>query len=190
MIAIDIHDTIGDYIYAMIVRYGPPTDWPQDGHRTLHRMWPNVDMDTHFEPQNHTLFLAQVPAFLEAPNSVWRLRQMGLDFCYFTATPPVYYDVIKTWLSMHNFPPAKIRMADGWTEKATALEEYDDIQLLIEDSPSTLNAAADLGISTYIYDRPWNRDVVVGTRVLNWNHILWQLTRDLSLYGIRSPEWE
>jgi hypothetical protein len=147
-------------------------------------------MDTHFEPQNHALFLAQVPVFIEAPNAVWRMRQMGLEFCYFTATPPIYNKVIRTWLESNNFPPAEIRMADGWTEKAQALDNYNDIQALIEDSPTTLTAAVDKGIHCYVYDRPWNRDITFGTRVMGWNHIIWQLTRDLSLYGIRSPEWQ
>ncbi len=187
MLAIDIHDTLGDYILAMCQRYGPPKHWPVDGHRTLHRMWPGTDMTAHFEPENHGPFLATVPHFFDAPNSVWRLRQMGIPFVYFTATPPIYRQVISDWLELRMFPQAELRMADGWTQKAEALKDYDDISMLIEDSPTTLLAAADLGITCYVYDRPWNRDITVGTRVMGWQHLLWQITRDLSLYGM-GPE--
>ncbi len=182
MIAIDIHDTLGDYILAMCQRYGPPQHWPNGGEYGLGMMWPSVDMAAHFEPENHGPFLATVPHFFDAPNSVWRLRQMGLEICYFTATPPIYQQIMRDWLELRSFPPAELRMADGWDKKSEALLRYDDISIIIEDSPTTLLAAADLGISCYVYDRPWNRDVTVGTRVMGWQHLLWQLTRDLSLY--------
>lgn len=188
LIAIDIHDTLGDYILAMCQRYGPPKRWPGDGRNTLEGMWPSVDMAAHFEPGNHGPFLSTVPVFAEAPNSVWRLRQMGLEFCYFTATPPIYRQQISDWLEIHLFPHAELRMAEGWENKAEALKQYTDIQMIIEDSPSTILAAVDLGISAYVFDRPWNRDVTVGTRVMGWYHLLWQIRRDLSLYGMERPE--
>ena len=188
MIAIDIHDTLGDYILAMCQRYGPPKTWPTDGLRTLDGMWPAVDMTAHFDPSNHGPFLSIVPHFFDAPNAVWRLRQMGLTFCYFTATPEKYRDVMVDWLELRLFPPAEMRMAESWTQKAEALAEMDDISMIIEDSPTTLLAAADLGISCYVFDRPWNRDVTVGTRVCGWTHLLWQITRDLSLYGMKQEK--
>ncbi len=178
MIAIDIHDTLGDYILAMCQRYGPPKQWPGDGHNTLDRMWPSVDMRAHFTPDNHGAFLSTVPVFLDAPNSVWRLRQMGFEFCYFTATPPMYRAAVTDWIGINLFPPAELRMADGWDNKGEALKKMEDITMLIDDSPATLLAAVDLGITVYVYDRPWNRDVTVGTRVVGWHHLLWQLGRD------------
>lgn len=171
----------------MVQTYGPPTTWstPPD---VIGKMWPHIDIATHFAPENHGRFLLSVPAFLEAPNSVWRLRQMGVQFFYFTATKEIFRPHIKQWLEGNLFPPAELRMADSFKNKGEALKEYTDIQAIIDDSPEVLNAAADLGIHCYVFDRFWNREVVVGTRVVGWTHLIWQLTRDLSLFGLKG--WE
>lgn len=194
MIAVDIHDVLGGYVERMIQVYGPPAEWPSGGDHILRRMFPQVNFDLHFDPANNRSFLTSIPAFTDAVPGMWRLRQMGVPFCYFTATNEEYRPVIADWLAQYMFPPADLIMTvpsgqGGFVDKANKLSEMPDITSIIDDAEDVLYAAADLGLGCYVYDRPWNRDCRIGSRVLGWADFLRRVTTDFGLYGYKG-EWQ
>ena len=175
MIAIDIDETICEYVYGMIVKYGPPVVWAEG----LEKMFPSADLKMHFEQHNHDLFISSLLPTPDASKAMWLLKYLGVPFCYMTARLPVHRAVTQNWLDMNFFPPAQLILCD---DKREEIRNRKDITAIVDDQPKYLDVANKEGIGTYVFDKPWNHDVVYGTRVLNWLHAIHQIKRDLNLY--------
>jgi hypothetical protein len=175
MIAIDIDETICEYMYGMIVKYGPPAQWSEG----LEVMFPGADLKIHFEPANHDLFLSSLLPVPDASRALWLLKYLGVPFCYMTARKPVHRQVTQTWLEINLFPNAQLILCE---DKCETIRERKDITAMIDDQFKYLEVGAQEGLGLYVFDKPWNHDFLIGTRVLSWLHAIHQIRRDLNLY--------
>lgn len=167
MIAVDIDDVIAGYVTACIERYGYPVVWSH----SLREMWTLVDWAAHFDPLSHNAFIIGLRPLHGAREGCDLLnRSHGL--LYLTASTEASMSVRQLWLKIHGFPQAPMICTNGFENKSEWLREHaGEVNALIEDLPLVLDAAADAGIYTCVFDTPWNRGVRTGRRVRGWSEV-------------------
>jgi hypothetical protein len=180
MLAIDVHDVIAEFMVGMAMRFGTPKTWVWG----LQENWPLLDLTKFFETDYQAAFLAGLNPVPDAVEGTWYLHKMGVPFFYFTAAAPEMREVTELWMKAHLFPKAELVIAKGTTAKGEALRKLRNVTAILDDGPQIHGVAAEEGIHSYVFDRPWNRDVIFGTRVLGWRHFCYQIAGDLSLFGL------
>jgi uncharacterized HAD superfamily protein len=170
-IAVDIDDVIASYVAGMVREYG----WPRSFERSykdqsiLNTEWPMLDTVEHFATDNHIEFCSNLLPVPGARDVLHAFLQYGLAIAYVSSRPADHYRMTQAWLSQWMFPTAPIYCAGS---KAGKMMTYDnlDVSLIIDDDPRIILDAREEGYTTFVYDRPWNRDVPGMFRVLDWTH--------------------
>ena len=111
-----------------------------------------------------------------AVNNVSRLAAVHEIF-YVTARPGgcVTEEITRLWLDWHGFPPREVYVVD-YKVKAELIRSLlaDTKGFAVDDAPYQIEAMRKLGISTVIFDQPWNR-ALSGMRYLEGSLIDWPL---------------
>lgn len=173
VIAIDIDDTIAGYVAHFVREYG----WPESFERAyedksiLYTSWPDVDLEMHFSDEVHIPFCAQILPIDGAWSACTLLLRNGFPIVYLSSRPKSHRDMTIDWLEQWQFPVAPLYLMDGGEAKREMMMHL-DITALIDDRCEDLIYARNQGISTFIVDRPWNRDLPGLYRCFDWTHIL------------------
>jgi len=173
VIAVDIDDTIAGYVQGFIKKHGYPEslNGTYENQSILRTQWPGVDLDQHFSDAHHIEFCAGLLPIDGAFTSLQLLLNYGFPIVYLSARPRSHKSMTVDWLNTWGFPVAPVYCAGSSDGKRVMLENL-DISALIDDRAADLLAARDMGIATFIIDRPWNRDLPGLYRCLSWTHVL------------------
>lgn len=173
VIAIDIDDTIAAYVAGFVREYGWPDTFERvyEDRSILYTSWPDVNFDLHFSDKHHQDFCLQLLPIDGAFTACNLLLRNGFPIVFLTSRPSSHKEITIEWLSKWGFPVAPLYCTGGSEGKKLMMKNL-DVVALIDDRPEDLLAARDMGLSTFIVDRPWNRDLPGLYRCFDWTHIL------------------
>jgi hypothetical protein len=173
VIAIDIDDTVAAYVAGFVREYGFPDSFERvyENKSILETSWPGVDLDLHFSEKYHQDFCLQLLPIDGAFSACHLLLRNGFPIVFLTSRPASHKEATIEWLSKWGFPVAPVYCVGGSEGKRMMMENL-DITAIIDDRPEDLLAARDLGLSTFIVDRPWNREIPGLYRCFDWTQIL------------------
>ena len=173
VIAIDVDDTICNYVPGFVHEHG----WPESFGRAysnrgiLQTQWPSVDLEKHFEDANHIEFCRALLPIDGAFSACHILLGNGFPIVYLSRRPASHKQMTLEWLRTWEFPVAPLFCAGSGEGKQTMMQNL-DIAAIVDDNPEDIYNARSMGLATFIIDRPWNRDVPGLYRCFGWTHIL------------------
>lgn len=172
MIAIDLDDTIADFMGGFVKKYGPPLC----GGRldtSLRMMYPHLDIDAIVREPAFYLKLVPIEG---AQRVLYKLSSMN-SLIYLSARDPSLQDITVKWLRGWGFPAAPLICA-GTEGKLMMLRRTNFIQILIDDMELFLRAASS-GVHVIAYTQPWNMKLNI-RRIRSW--------RDYDKRGLYMPK--
>lgn len=162
--AIDIDDVLAGYVTACIEHYGYPIVWSWN----LREMWPLVNWNKHFEPDNHFSFLLGLNPIAGAISGVQHIKDIGYDVLYLTASMSASAETRRLWFRIHDFPDLEMVCTNGPENKLEWIRKNKP-DIVIDDLPSAAEEAWACGAYVVVMDCPWNRGVRVGRRARTWS---------------------
>lgn len=157
-IAVDIDSTLHHYWDALAAaarrRFG--VDLPYEDQRTWHVPRLKAEQLAACVAETHCerVVLAAEP-YPGAVEAVSRWREAGHEIHVMSHRVPESTDVTRAWLERIGLPFDELRCDFQKVEHCVAV----GVDLLVDDSPVNLQAAADAGIRVATIAHPWNRDV-------------------------------
>lgn len=145
LVAVDIDDTLADYVGQMTKYFGPPEGGLNSG--SLESMWPKADWEEAFEGGRFHETMQVIQGSLEGVREI----QKRADIVYFSARRPEMSFVTANWLRENGFPPAPIVCIGRERKKALLRNGWFDV--VIDDLPRYLDSFKG---KKYIHRRPWN----------------------------------
>ena len=151
VVALDIDDTLADFIGHMVSVYGEPVfDSMSSG--SLEIMWPHIDWATALKDQILTKDMPVIDGALELADEL----ACRAPIAYVTARPKELSWVTSLWLEGHGFPPAPVACL-GRDLKAGFLRSG-MFKLIIDDNPKAMRIAQQVRAKRYCVAQPWNED--------------------------------
>jgi len=124
-----------------------------------------------FSPDFHTVFnlIAHEPEW-------WRRLKPYADaeipreypYVYFVTQRPVEQDATRAWLNDH-FPRVSFAIYNA-DDKVEALKKL-GVEYFVEDRVENWDAINRAGITCFLMDRPWNREVLTASRLKSLRHL-------------------
>lgn len=172
VIAIDIDDTIAGYVQGFIRQYGWPDNFEGAYDKNLFEVaWPMADLGLHFSKNNHIEFCKGLLPVPLAFSSCQILLTNGFPIIYLTRRPQSHKQMTLEWLENWGFPVAPLYCTGSADGKKLMMQNL-DIAAIVDDRAEDIFAARDMGLATFIIDRPWNRQVPGLYRCFGWTHVL------------------
>lgn len=97
-------------------------------------------------------FWLSIPYFIDAKTTLF-----FEPHCYVTARS-VRSEVTEEWLRRNGFPAAPVYTVGPTESKLPILTEL-GVDLFVDDKPETYDELNEAGLTTLLYDRPWNRRI-------------------------------
>jgi len=168
VIGVDIDEVCALYVAGCIDKHGWPDSFSE---YPLIKTWPDADWNDHFGNENQIEFIRSLMPVDGAFSGIHILINAGFPVVYITSRDEEVKEASLEWLDQWGFPVAPLYCAQPDQSKMDIIELL-DVAAIIEDNPTVLQGARDLGIATFIMDRPWNWSVPGLYRCFGWTHIL------------------
>jgi len=170
MIAIDLDDTIADFMGLFVERYGMP---PGGLNITLRKMYPHLDIDSIVNDPEFYRDLQPIDGAVEV---LCKLAPFNTTI-YLSARDFSLQAVTERWLRYWGFPSAPVVCA-GMEGKIVILQQTDIVSILLDDMELFLRAVPTT-TRVIAYTQPWNIGLAV-PRINSW--------RDFDERGIHLPK--
>ena len=158
MLALDLDDTIADFMGQMVAFYGKP----MNGFRgSLESMYPHLDVKAIISNPNFYKTLRPI-------DGAWKMLHYldnRHDLIYLSARDSELQDVTAEWLQTWGFPHVPL-LCVGREGKLILLKQTNFITLLVDDMEIFLLAKQGNAI---VYNQPWNQSLSF-TRIQSWRH--------------------
>ena len=151
VVALDIDDTLADFVGHMVSVYGEPV-FESMSSGSLEVMWPHIDWGTALADEILTRDMPVMDGSLELAHDL----ACRAPIAYVTARPKELSWVTSKWLSYHGFPPAPVACL-GKELKAGFLRSG-MFKLIIDDNPKAMRIAQQVGAKRFCVAQPWNED--------------------------------
>jgi FMN phosphatase YigB (HAD superfamily) len=89
---------------------------------------------------------------------------------YLTARP-ISNAVTSLWLAQHGFPAPERCLSVGDPRKKVAAARALRLTTFVDDKPETVQALAEAGLISYLYDQPWNRSFAYPLRLTDLSRL-------------------
>lgn len=150
--ALDIDDTLADFVPYMESIYGTPHHPQYNGYWRLEEMWPDVDWETELKNVDHAYKMPSREGAHELADELAR----KVPFIYLTARPPELNYATATWLHHNEFIPAPIACVGKDLKKGLLRSGL--FGVIIDDSPTAMKIARDVKALRFCIKQPWNED--------------------------------
>jgi len=158
MLAVDLDDTIADFMGQMISFYGKPVTGFS---YSLRKMYPHLDIDAIIcDPEFYRTLLP----IDKAQEAMWWLNHTN-KLIYLSARSPELRDVTAEWLDKWRFPKAPL-FCVGKEGKLILLQQSNLVTTLIDDMEIFLVAQQDNAI---VYNQAWNCNLLF-PRISSWRY--------------------
>lgn len=151
IVALDIDDTLAEFVSHMIKIYGSPVEGSMSS-GSLEIMWPYVNWSEVLKNPSICNEMDVVDGALELAHEI----SSRAAIAYVTARPAELSWVTTRWLLDKDFPPAPVACL-GKELKAGFLRSG-MFKLIIDDNPTAMRIAQEVGAKRYCVAQPWNED--------------------------------
>ena len=151
VVALDIDDTLADFMGYMETIYGEPVFGSRLS-SSLETMWPHIDWTTALKDENLCRGMPVMDGSLELADEL----ACRAPLAYVTARPKELSWVTGRWLEVNGFPPAPVACL-GKELKAGFLRSG-MFKLIIDDNPKAMRIAQQVKAKRFCVAQPWNED--------------------------------
>ena len=190
-IGIDMDDTLVSFVRPMIEfhkrNFGPVPDYEQTNRFDLSQVW-NCSAEESHRRVSAFFDSAEFRSVPPVESAVEAVRHLSRNHTLFAVTSrPVYLGLLSSISLASNFPgcfedvflTGQYSLNDSRITKGQICAEQ-RISVLIEDCAQHAVEALDYGVSSFLIERPWNREVDVDlavVKVKSWEEIVGHVSR-------------
>jgi len=99
--------------------------------------------------------LINIPAYPEGITALNKIKEAGHEIHIITSRGPEIRDTTKRWLKKHGVKYDTLTLT-GHTNKYEPAQKL-KLDYFVEDNPRHANSVAELGVSVFVPEYPWNR---------------------------------